>query len=109
MTEDSRGNGFGLTLTDPAKDQDWSFIRDGEGRPLVVRGRTGEMEYKDGLWTFEIENRRHDADRVIVDIWSDGVQQSRYSGDLFFEFTGEIEARPRLLVAELGRARWRIR
>ena len=92
IAEDTRDGGYELTLSDPFKDQDWRFVQDGNGAPLVIRGRTGEMAYDEGLWTFEIENRVHDADRLLVDVWSDAVQQARYSGDLFFEFTGEIEA-----------------
>ena len=55
-------------------------------------GRTGEMTFGDGVWTFEVENRIHDADRLLTDIWSDSVQQANYSGDRFFEFAASIEA-----------------
>ena len=86
------GTNIVVQLLDPVKDQDWSFIADANGAPLVVRGRTGEMAYSGGLWTFEIETRVHDADRLLLDVWSNATQQARYSGDLFFEFTGEIES-----------------
>ena len=89
---DLSARGYDLTFTDPAKSQDWRFVQDAAGAPLVIRGRTGRMIYDAGLWIFDVENRIHDADRLLVDVWSDGVQQSRYSGDLFFEFTGELEA-----------------
>ena len=91
FTEASTGNTL-LRAYDPPKDQDWSFITDAAGAPLVVRGRTGEMAYAKGMWTFEVENRVHDADRLLVDIWSDAVQQGAYSGDRFFEFAASIEA-----------------
>ena len=83
---------FNLRFFDPPKSQDWQFVQDREGNALVVRGRTGQMNYGNGIWSFEIENRVHDADRLLVDIWSDSVQQANYSGDRFFEFTASIEA-----------------
>ena len=93
LTEGGGSSGLTATLQiiDPPKSQDWSFVTDSDGAPLVVRGRTGEMAYNEGLWIFEIEARVHDADRLIVDVWSNATQQARYSGDLFFEFTGELE------------------
>ena len=90
LDENTRDNGVALTLSDPFKDQDWDFVKDRTGAPLIIRGRTGRMNYKDGIWTFEIENRVHDAERLRVDLWSDAVQQADYSGDLFFEFAADI-------------------
>ena len=91
FTEAAAGNTL-ARFYDPFKDQDWNFVQDRNGLPLVIRGRTGEMAYNAGLWTFDIENRVHDADRLISDVWADSVQRSKYTGDLFFEFTGELEA-----------------
>ena len=84
--------GITVQLSDPFKSQDWDFIKDSRGLPLVIRGRTGEMAFDNGVWAFEIENRVHDADRLLVDVWSDSIQLERYSGDRFFEFTADIEA-----------------
>ena len=83
---------YNFRFVDPPKDQDWSFIVDDAGAPLVIRGRTGEMSYARGLWSFDINNRIHDADRQVVDIWSDSIQQSKYPGDTFFQRCQSIEA-----------------
>ena len=91
FTEASAGNVL-VDFTDPFKDQSWSYVADSAGAPLVVRGRTGEMSYAEGMWTFDINNRVHDADRQTVDIWSDATQQSKYPGDTFFQRCASIEA-----------------
>lgn len=70
--------------------EDWSLLTDGtEAR--VIKGRSAASTIKNGVWAFDVENRVHDADRLIVDIWSDAVQQSKHPGDLFFSFTASIE------------------
>lgn len=69
----------------------WTVMSDGTD-PKVIRGRSAQSTFKGGAWSFEIENRVHDADRLVVDIWSDAVQQGRHTGDRFFEFTASIEA-----------------
>lgn len=68
----------------------WTLISDGTDAK-VVRGRSAQSTLENGLWQFEVENRVHDANRLIVDIWSDAVQQGRHAGDRFFEFTASIE------------------
>lgn len=69
----------------------WSVMSDGTD-PKVIRGRSAQSTVENGVWAFEVENRVHDADRLIVDIWSDAVQQGKHTGDRFFEFTASIEA-----------------
>ena len=69
----------------------WNVLSDGTD-PKTVRGRSAQSTFNDGVWSFEVENRVHDADRTIVDIWSDAVQQGKHAGDRFFEFTASIEA-----------------
>ena len=70
--------------------EDWNFITDGT-TPRYIRGRSAQTTFENGMWAFEVENRNHDADRLLTDIWSDAVQQARYSGDKFFEFAASIE------------------
>ena len=68
----------------------WTLMSDGV-EPRVIKGRSAQSTFDNGVWSFEVENRVHDADRLLVDIWSHSVQQARHSGDLFFEFTASIE------------------
>lgn len=76
--------------TRPAGSDDWSLLTDGtEAR--VIKGRSAASTIKNGVWSFDVENRVHDADRLVVDIWSDTVQRAKYGGDRGFEFTASIE------------------
>lgn len=69
----------------------WSVVSDGTD-PKVIRGRSAQSTIDNGVWAFEVENRVHDADRLIVDIWSDAVHSGKFAGDRFFEFAASIEA-----------------
>lgn len=68
----------------------WTLVSDGTD-PKVIKGRSAQSTFDKGVWSFEVESRVHDADRLVVDIWSDSVQQARHAGDKGFEFVASIE------------------
>ena len=69
----------------------WTLMSDGTD-PKIFKGRSAQSTFKDGVWSFEVEGRVHDADRLLVDIWSASVHQSKHAGDRFFEFAASIES-----------------
>ena len=69
----------------------WTLMSDGtEAR--VIKGRSAQATFENGVWSFEVENRVHDANRLIVDVWSDAAHRAKNTGDAFFEFASSIEA-----------------
>ena len=69
----------------------WTLLSDGAA-PKTVKGRSAQSTFENGVWSFEVESRTHDADRLVVDIWSHSVHSAKHSGDDFFEFAADIEA-----------------
>ena len=68
----------------------WGILSAGT-EPKVIKGRSSQSTLENGVWAFEIENRVHDADRLLVDVWSDAAHRARNLGDRFFEFAASIE------------------
>lgn len=68
----------------------WTLMHDGT-EPRVIKGRSAQSTFVKGVWSFEVENRVHDADRLVVDVWSDSVHQAKHPGDKGMEFVASIE------------------